>query len=278
MVKSIPKTFVLSIGINDYDSKAIRPLRWAVDDARSFHQACLVGRDPEYVQSRLILGRDAGIQTIRHAFGEWLNQAMPEDNVIAYFAGHGAREILPGRDINSETEAYILPVDVSVKNLYSTAISLPSELPTVLKRLRARNAVFIFDCCLSGAARMSRDGQRNRGIDGPNFVKATAISDVGLNVMVRSIKGEEIDIGNGVSVMMACGPNQAALESDELRHGIFTYYLLELLLNKRDSDRRSLSVGQMYADVAKAVSDRTEHYQIPMLEGRLLDQRIFSGD
>ena len=37
----------------------------------------------------------------------------------------------------TETDAYLLPVDVKVEHLYSTAISLTNELPTLLSRLRA---------------------------------------------------------------------------------------------------------------------------------------------
>ncbi len=277
MVDTPGKSFTLCVGIDTYSSAGIPPLNWAIADADSFYQACLRGRDLDLTEARLITGSDATTEALRSAFGEWLAEAAAEDNVVAYFAGHGARELPPGKDLRTATEAYLLPFDAKSDRLYSTAISLTHELPTLLSRIRAKNTALIFDCCLSGSARVAYEGQRTRGIDGPNLRRALALSDVPLQVAVGKPGGGVTDIGDGVSILMACGPSQAALESDSLRHGIFTYHLLEVLNGSSQARTDAAPLGLIYADVVSAVARATNARQVPMLEGRLSDQRLFTG-
>ena len=58
--------------------------------------------------------------------------------------------------------------------------------------------------------------------------------------------------GTGRIVMAASQVNEESLESDELRHGYFTYYLLQTLKN----DKGIAPLSQVYAQVAQAVSQR----------------------
>jgi len=58
--------------------------------------------------------------------------------------------------------------------------------------------------------------------------------------------------GTGRVVMAASQVNEESLESDELSHGYFTYYLLQTLKN----DKGIAPLSQVYAQVAQAVSQR----------------------
>jgi uncharacterized caspase-like protein len=277
LVSEVGKSFILSVGVNSYQSDTIPDLSWAAADAWAFHEASVRGRDPRLVESRLLIDDQATTLAVREAIGDWLATAGRDDNVLAFFAGHGAREVRPGADIRTETEAYLLPVDADIDHLYSTGISLTHELPVVLKRMAAGNVTLIFDCCLSGSGRAFNDGVRPRGIDGPNFARMLAVSDVMLNAAVMLYGGGLQDIGEGVSILMACGPNQAALESDELGHGIFTHHLLLVLEEQKRQASAMVSLGEVYAKVVKLVVDHTNADQVPMLEGRLADQHLFVG-
>jgi uncharacterized caspase-like protein len=52
--------------------------------------------------------------------------------------------------------------------------------------------------------------------------------------------------------MSASQVNEESLESDELRHGYFTYFLLQALKN----DKGMAPLSQVYAEVAQQVSQR----------------------
>jgi len=58
--------------------------------------------------------------------------------------------------------------------------------------------------------------------------------------------------GTGRIVMAASQVTEESLESDELRHGYFTYFLLQALKN----DKGIAPLSQVYATVAQHVSQR----------------------
>jgi uncharacterized caspase-like protein len=270
-------SYILAIGIDKYRSGRIRDLSWATADALAIHQVLARGRASGSVRSRLLINDQATSTAIRESLGEWLSEACPDDSIVAFFAGHGAREVRPGGDVRTDTESYLLPTDADIDHIYSTAFSLANELPVIMKRLRAGNVTFILDCCLSGAARAFGDRTRVRGIDGPYLTRAQRISDISINAAVAAVNGANYDIGEGTTIMMACGYNQAALESDKLSHGIFTYHLLDIIGSLRAPERASASLGEIYARTVTAVMSETNAAQVPMLEGRLADQRLFIG-
>ena len=53
-------------------------------------------------------------------------------------------------------------------------------------------------------------------------------------------------------MLSASQVNEESLESDELRHGYFTYFLLQALKN----DKGMAPLSQVYAEVAQQVSKR----------------------
>jgi uncharacterized caspase-like protein len=271
------KSFVLSIGIDEYKSDSIPNLSWAKADARAFLEATIGGRAPTSIESRLLLDDHATTVAIREAFGEWLATAGQNDTVIAFFAGHGGREIRAGGRIPNDIESYLIPVDGNRSHLYSTAVSLTNEFPILARRLASENVILILDCCLSGRGNLLSNGARARGIDGSNLAMMETLSDIPLNSSVVNVKGQLQDVGEGASMLMACGPNQAALESDELKHGVFTYHLLDLIEEQRSRGEDVLPLGDLYAQVVKSVVQHTGGRQVPMLEGRLAGQQLFVG-
>ncbi len=79
-------------------------------------------------------------------------------------------------------------------------------------------------------------------------------------------------------MIMASGPDQAALESDELGHGVFTYSLLQAMQESAQlQSPSSPPVGEIYSQTVRLVMDRTAGMQVPMLAGRLSDQKLFVG-
>ncbi|MET7879824.1 caspase family protein [Micromonospora profundi] len=271
------RSFILAIGVNAYQSVDIPNLNWAVADATAFFNAAIRGREANSARTRLLVEGDANTANVRESLGGWLAEAGVDDNVVAFFAGHGAREVRLDGDPLAELDAYLLPSDADPDRLYSTAISLSHELPIVRRRIRAGNVTLIFDCCHAGSGVAFADGTRSRGIDGPVFRRRRALTGTQLNVAVSLPGGNRQEIGDGVAMLMACGQHQQALENDTLRHGVFTHHLLRAMDQRPDGAPTAVPLGVAYAQVVKAVLADTDGRQLPVLEGRMADQQLFLG-
>jgi uncharacterized caspase-like protein len=131
------------------------------------------------------------------------------------------------------------------------------EISRIFKRIRSERLVFIADSCYSGAS-----GGRTIDIAG---IRAN-ISDAFL---------ERITSGKGRVIMTASGANEVSAENDELRQGVFTYFLIEGLKGKADADRDGLiTVDEVYRYVSDKVPQATGQEQHPVkkgtVEGRLV--------
>jgi len=68
--------------------------------------------------------------------------------------------------------------------------------------------------------------------------------------------------------MTASGANEVSVEKDDLRHGVFTYFLLDGLEGKADTDRDGLiTVDEAYDYVSKNVPKATGQEQHPVKKG-----------
>ena len=176
--------------------------------------------------------------------------------VIIFFAGHGATE----KDVMSPDgdglEKYLLPYDADPRDLYATALPM-EEISRVFKRIRSERLVFLADSCYSGAS-----GGRTIDITG---IRAN-ISDAFL---------DRIASGKGRVIMTASGANEVSAENEELKHGVFTYYLVEGLKGMADADGDGLiTVEEVYRYVSDKVPQATGQEQHPVkkgtVEGRLI--------
>ena len=194
---------------------------------------------------------------LRSTLGTHLkNHVAKDDMVIIFFAGHGAIE----KDFMSPDgdglEKYLLPYNADPNDLYATALPM-REISRIFERIRSERLVFIADSCYSGAS-----GGRTIGLMGVR----TNISDAFL---------ERIAGGKGRVIMTASGANEVSVEKDELQHGVFTYYLIEALKGKADTDKDGLiALDEVFRYVSERVPLATGHEQHPVkkgvVEGRLI--------
>lgn len=243
------------IGINHYPN--IRQLKYAVDDAEMFYDH-LVNHNripPENVT--LLTDQQATLRKVKSTLGTNLkNKAGKEDMVIIFFAGHGATE----KDVMSPDgdglEKYLLPYDADPRDLYATALPM-REISRVFRRVRSERLVFIADSCYSGAS-----GGRTVGI-----------TDIRANLSEAFL--DRIASGKGRVILSASGPNEVSAEKDDLKHGVFSYYLVEGLRGRADSDKDGLiSLDELYRYVSHKVPEATGQEQHPVkkgtVEGRLI--------
>lgn len=243
------------IGVDKYQKN--RHLKYAVSDARAFYDHLVHNNRIPKENVTLMVNQEARCARLRSILGTHLkNKAGKEDMVIIYFAGHGASE----KDVMSPDgdglEKYILPYDADPKDLYASALPM-NEVSRIFDRIRSERLIFIADACYSGAS-----GGRTINLTG---IRAN-ISDAFL---------DRIASGKGRIILTASGANEVSGEDDELKHGVFTYFLLEGLRGKADTDKDGIiTVDEVYRYVSREVPRATGQEQHPVKKGIVEGQLI----
>lgn len=251
------KIWAVVIGINDYPN--IRKLKYAVNDARLFYDHLVKYNQIPAENVDLLINREATITRLRSTLGTHLkNRAGKEDMVIIFFAGHGATEKDAMSPDGDGLEKYLLPYNADPKDLYATALPM-GEISRIFSRIRSERLVFIADSCYSGAS-----GGRTIGI-----------TDIRANISEAFL--ERIAGGKGRVIITASGANEVSAEKDELRHGVFTYYLVEGLRGKADADKDGLiTIDEVYRYVSERVPRATGQEQHPIKKGTVEGRLILS--
>ncbi len=93
----------------------------------------------------LLINKKATLDNIKYGLFTWLGQALAEDVVTIYFAGHGAPQS-PDQPEN----LFLLPYNADYSNIASTGFPM-WDIETALKRfIKAKKVVVIADACHSG--------------------------------------------------------------------------------------------------------------------------------
>jgi uncharacterized caspase-like protein len=124
-------------------------------------------------------------------------------------------------------------------------------MANIFGRIRADRLVFISDACFSGASggRTTLSAGMRAGNLSEDFI-------------------EKLAQGRGRIILTSSGANEVSHESDQLGHGIFTYYLLKGLNGEADVDRDKLvSADEISLYLKKMVRDATKGTQNPVKKG-----------
>lgn len=236
------------IGINNYPN--VHKLLYAVNDAKAFYDHLVHYSHIPAENVTLLLNEEASLTRLRSILGTHLkSKAGKDDMVIIYFAGHGATE----KDVMSPDgdglEKYLLPYDANPKDLYASALPM-REISHVFHRIRSERLIFLVDSCYSGAS-----GGRT-----------ISLTEMRANISDAFL--DRIASGKGRIILTASGANEVSVEDEKLQHGVFTYFLLEGLRGKADTDKDGvITVDEVYGYVSKHVPQATGQDQHPVKKG-----------
>lgn len=209
--------YALVIGIAGYPYfDADHKLVWTDSDATAFAQFIQspAGGSFPQTQVRLLRGREATRDAIFRQL-DWIGQRANENDLVyVFFAGHGTED--PATHI-----AYLMPFDGDPSLPGSEGIPTEQFLEEVKKRLNARNIIFFIDACYAGSA--TTNSLTDRG--GPLAFAQRLNEDWSriLNTQALNRMG-----------FLSAGPTELSYESDSLRHGVFTWFLLKGLAGAAD--------------------------------------------
>jgi WD40 repeat protein len=229
----LPNLHVLAVGINAYPGKM--ELNYAVPDAEALVQAVQKSKAFGKVTVNLLTDKRATKAQIMKGLDQLGAAMTPQDVGILFFSGHGDRD--------EKGNLQLIPVDVNPRDLENSCVSgehLKNKLGEMSGRLIA-----IFDACHSGAAADPRQ---------PGRLLRPLTDD-----LVRDLVTDDY----GVIVMCSSQGREYSLESADVKHGYFTYALVEGLAGKADLNRDGavfLNELDIYtARRVKALSEDRQH-------------------
>jgi len=259
-----PRKWAVVIGVNWYKDERIPDLGGAVNDAWAFYHymASPSGGGVNPYRLKLLLNDEATRENVEGALGNFLGQACPQDQVIIYFAGHGAPE--PDRP----DDAFLLVHDTNLDNMVGSAISM-QRLPEFLewRAGSAGNLLLLVDACHSG--NIAFPGKRG-------FVKGK--DDVARASVVIDNLNKAVDGKKGWGAISATAPDQLAGESTascELggkpyAGGIFTCNVLSGLSGNADGNADGrVTLSEVYEYTKAQVNLASDGAQSPQLSGSL---------
>jgi len=241
------------MGVGDYTDPKMAQLKYAGTDAESF-AAFLINKGSYLPENVIILSSRTGQKqpsrtrqeptsdNMKKALFSWLERkATKQDTIIIYYSGHGV--LVSDQTSTSGRTAYLTPNDFDHDNPQVKGIKLEE-----IKRLAYLSSARIFlilDSCFSGG------GQKD--------VKSV---DYGLRIKAGSsdVTGGFSAMGQGRVLFASSQDNQVSLESDTLKAGVFTYYLLDVL---RKGEKR---ISEIYRYVHSNVFRLTRGAQEPRLD------------
>jgi uncharacterized caspase-like protein len=237
----VQQKWALVVGIGHFTDKQIPQLNYTDADATAFaadlKDPSIGGFPADNVQ--VLTDDQATTKNIKEKLNWIARQAQPNDLVVIYVASHGTprtTDTAGGANylITYDTEAYS-GGNLDEDALYATAYPMVELANAVSTRMKAlRTAVFL-DTCYSGGAAGASGSQPSSALanTAPSGAMLAHMSD-----------------GTGRIVMAASEVNEESLESNQLHHGYFTYYLLQAL----KSGKGQTPLSQIYASVAQQVS------------------------
>lgn len=187
------RLFVLSVGADAYTGDALRPLNFAVADARLVASTIdrLHAKGYSDIEITHLTDDQVTRQSILASIGEIAERARPGDSVVVYLAGHGVQSADGGY-------VFVTP-DVSSRARIAEEGLGHVDLLAALGRLRAGNVLVLLDTCHAGT----------------------------LEAPTRAVGA--MNNQTGFMVIAAAAPEAEALDGYNGENGVFAYALAEAL-------------------------------------------------
>ena len=201
---------------------------------------------------RLLLDDKAGAAEILLTFKNWLPTRIKRGStdVYVFYSGHG----LPSEDGRS---LFFLPHEANRDLLERTAIS-QTELVEAIQKSSPKSVTMFIDSCYSG---QSRTGETLLASARP----------------ISIVTKETSSFPSNFTVISASAPDQISSSSPELRHGIFSYYLMRGMEGEADANKdKQITVGEMQTYLSENVTrramgmNRTQQPQVVGDQSRVL--------
>ncbi|MEE8574321.1 MAG: tetratricopeptide repeat protein [Thermodesulfobacteriota bacterium] len=234
------KKIGIVVGSAEFDSEKIKTLNYAKNDAEAIY-SCLV--DPDvggYAKENVKKFISPTSSELNEYLSEKLQSAGYDDTVFFYYSGHGLK--------NKEGGLFLATRDTKPDLLRHNGGSVSTFLlQEELEECRSPRVCIILDSCFSGAYGAKGGGESDENIE--EYIT-------------------KLSSGTGKVVMASARSTQEAIEYDDIKHGIFTHYLLKGI--EGEADARNLKNGlitptALYLYVKDEMERDLEGRQVPFI-------------
>jgi uncharacterized caspase-like protein len=241
----IQRRWALVVGISQFKDRSVPALRFTTADATAFAAELMDPAIGQFVPAnvRVLTDEQATTKNIKEALNSIARQAQPNDLVVIYVATHGT-----SRTADTAGGAnYLVTYDTEISTagvysqdaLYATAYPMVELADAVSTRMKALRTAVILDTCYSGGS-LKNESQ---------------LTDTGMTNTAPSPQMlERMSQGTGRIVMAASQVNEESLESGELKHGYFTYFLLQAITASKGAAPLSRVFGLASPQVSQRAS------------------------
>jgi tol-pal system protein YbgF len=244
LVKRQPErdAVAIIIGISNY--KTLPKAEFANDDARVFYDYAIRALGVKPGNIKLLIDQEAEDVEIIKAFKTWLpSRVKSTTDVYVFYSGHG----LPTQDGQG---LYLLPPRADRDFISRTSIQL-QEINADLQAVKPKSVTIFMDACYSGQARTGE----------------TLVA----NARPVSLKAEKKLFPDHFTVITASQADQISSSSPDLKHGIFSYYLMKGMEGDADANKDGkITLGEMQTYLVENVGRQAgtmSRKQEPQLTG-----------
>jgi uncharacterized caspase-like protein/ribosomal 50S subunit-recycling heat shock protein len=241
------RRYALVIGISQYKNhlKGIGNLQYADEDAQSIYAFLQRPEGGKFAQEDMLLlsNERATISQIRQALTSFVAKPSANDLLLVFLAGHGAP------DPSAPQDLYVIAHDTNVDEMRDTALAMNDLRRYIEQNIRSRRVILLLDTCHS--AGLSTETTRDLGNNLANLY------------LEKLLYREE-----GRAIITSSDVNEPSHESARWGngHGVFTFYVLEGLKGRADTNRdRLVSVGELFRYVRQQVRLDTKFQQNPRM-------------
>jgi hypothetical protein len=230
------------VGVSSYRVPSFN-LSYADDDALDYFNALVRGTNWSPGEVTVLLNGQATRDAIISAINNVGGSLSSGDKFVFYFSGHGTK----GPDIDPIDEAdgldeYIVPHD-ALSNSHANDIR-DDEFEVIITSLPTNNVLVVLDSSFSGGMIKSRFAPAGK----VKFIDRGIVSDLQRGKPDGIFK--DLDRAPGVITQTASASNESPLESNALRNGVFTYYLVEGMHGPANPDGDRITAQQAFSYAA----------------------------
>lgn len=235
------KLWMLLVGVNQYHDKKLAPLSFAVSDCEGLAEA-LKEATQSFPNQEVIVHCPSATQTpaleaIRTSLQRIVKEANSQDTILFYFSGHGILEPFT-------KQPFLCLAQTQIDNLQNTGLGL-QELLQQLKLCGDKQLVLL-DACHSGS--IAQLWGEARGEAAQTQLNPThELAEVLQQCAAQS---------RSFCALLSCDEGQRSWEFPDLKHGVFTYYLMQGLQGKATDAKGIIEANSLY----KYVYNQTQQY------------------
>jgi hypothetical protein len=279
---TVREKWALVVGISNFGSR-ILPLKFPAKDASDFAAVLLDPAHGQFKQSnvRLLTDSEATTDKIKEGLNWLARNAGKDDLVVVFVSSHGSP-----RESDTAGVSYVVTYDTDASNpdrLYATALEMIEIVQALSLRVKAQRGVLFLDTCFSGVAasgfrNLNQESASGTGSDSarrsPNGAGSKALTADGSGVSASALSSINYTLGR--VVITASQPDERSWESEKLKNGFFTYYLIEALRQNKGASIEQV-YGYLKDRVPRQVQMEKGFSQMPMMSPAKPTLNIYLG-